>query len=122
MPLHRLLGGAWRGEIPAYASLFRYGHPDRVAERTRHALQAGFGQIKLHEVTVDVVAAAREAAGEDVPPMLDTNCPWTPAPAQNMIEQPWDYRLHWLEEPIPPRGLCQSWQAAIGHRHVTGCR
>ena len=102
LPLHRLLGGARRSEIPAYASLFRYGHPERVAERTRHASQAGFGQIKLHEVTAEAVAAARDAAGGDVPLMLDTNCPWTPAQAQNMIEQLRDYKLHWLEEPIFP--------------------
>ena len=41
LPLCRLLGGAAGRQIPVYASLFRYGDPERVAERTRRAIAEG---------------------------------------------------------------------------------
>ena len=102
LPLHRLLGGANRHRIPAYASLFRHGEPDVVAERTSAALADGYGHIKLHETTEPNVKAAREAAGDGVPIMVDTNCPWTPVQARQMADRLQPYDLHWLEEPIFP--------------------
>jgi len=102
LPLNRLLGGARRQSIPAYASLFRYGDPEQVAEHTARALADGFEWIKLHETTVPAVAAAREAAGADVPIMVDTNCPWTPQQALEMALAMKPYDLHWLEGPIFP--------------------
>ena len=102
LPLHRLLGGARRLEIPAYASLFRYGDPELVAERTRKALDDGYQQVKLHEITEAAVRAARDVAGPGVPLMVDTNCPWTPAQARDMAKRMSAYDLHWLEEPLFP--------------------
>ncbi|MCG8693554.1 MAG: mandelate racemase/muconate lactonizing enzyme family protein [Minwuiales bacterium] len=102
MPLHRLLGGAARNSIPAYASLFKYRDADVVAERTAGALADGYDYVKLHEIDEPEVAAAREAAGEGVPIMVDTNCPWTPAQAREMAARLKPYDLAWLEEPIFP--------------------
>jgi L-alanine-DL-glutamate epimerase-like enolase superfamily enzyme len=102
LPLSRLLGGESGGALPVYASLFKYQDPERVAERTLAALAAGFGAVKLHETGVREVAAARRAAGEDVPIMVDTNCPWTPVEAHRMALAMKPYDLHWLEEPIFP--------------------
>jgi len=102
LPLHRLLGGARRLEIPAYASLFKYNDPEVVAERTRAALDDGFRFVKLHETAEPEVRAAREAAGDGVPIMVDTNCPWTPHQALEMALALEPYDLTWLEEPIFP--------------------
>ncbi len=102
LPLHRLLGGAVRDEIPAYASLFKYRDAEVVADRTRAALADGYGYIKLHEIDEPEVRAAREAAGDGVPLMVDTNCPWTPAQAREMAFRMKPYDLTWLEEPIFP--------------------
>ncbi len=102
LPLHRLLGGAVRDEIPAYASLFKYRDAEVVAEGTRAALADGYGYIKLHEIDEPEVRAARETAGEGVPLMVDTNCPWTPAHAREMAFRLRPYDLTWLEEPIFP--------------------
>lgn len=101
-PLGEFLGGAGPREIPGYASLFRYGEPDVVAERTRAALAEGYRHIKLHEIREPEVAAAREAAGPEVPIMVDTNCPWSPAEAREMALRLKPYDLYWLEEPIFP--------------------
>ncbi len=102
LPLHRLLGGAGQATLPAYASLLKYRDPERVAERTRQAIGEGYNYIKLHETEEAEVRAAREAAGSDVPIMVDTNCPWTPEEARHMTLKLRQYDLHWLEEPIFP--------------------
>ena len=102
MPLYQLLGGAWRDSIPAYSSLFRYGEADLVAEKCKQSVEDGYAAVKLHEVTEECVAAAREALGPGVPLMVDTNCPWTPEEAREMALRFKPYDLKWLEEPIFP--------------------
>ena len=100
--LNRLLGGKPCDRLPAYASLIRYGEPDEVAAHVTRACEAGFRHIKLHEISVDAVAAAREAAGPDIAIMLDVNCPWTVAEALDTSKQLRPLNLAWLEEPIWP--------------------
>jgi len=102
VPLHRLLGGAARERIPAYASLFRYGDSEAVAERCHAALGDGYRYVKLHETTEPEVRAAREALGNGIPMMVDTNCPWTPEQARRAVEALAAYDIYWLEEPIFP--------------------
>ncbi len=102
LPVCRLIGGAHRSHIPSYASLFKYNDPEVIAEPTTAALAAGNGHIKLHEKTVREVAAARRAAGDGVPIMVDTNCPWTPVQAHEMALRLKPFDIYWLEEPIFP--------------------
>jgi len=106
LPLYRLLGGSPRADLPAYASLLRYGSAAAVAHYTEQALARGYRHIKLHEITVPEVRAAREAAGPEIPIMLDTNCPWTVGEAVAMARRLAPLDLHWLEEPVwPPENL-----------------
>jgi D-galactarolactone cycloisomerase len=106
LPLHRLLGGSARADLPAYASLLRYGAADAVKHYTEQALARGYGHIKLHEITVPEVKAARDVAGAGVPIMVDTNCPWTVAQAVEMARRLAPFDLTWLEEPVwPPENL-----------------
>ena len=101
-PVYELLGGATRPKIRAYASLRRYATPDDVATVCRQYVEQGFTMIKLHQIDVDSVRAAREAVGPDVELMLDTNCPWNLGEARAMARAFEPYRLFWLEEPIWP--------------------
>jgi len=87
LPLYRLLGGSPRADLPAYASLLRYGTAAAVTHYTAQALARGYRHIKLHEVTVPEIQAARDAAGPGVPIMVDTNCPWTVAEAVAMARR-----------------------------------
>jgi L-alanine-DL-glutamate epimerase-like enolase superfamily enzyme len=106
LPLHRLLGGGGRADLPAYASLLRYGTAKAVAHYTEQALARGYRFIKLHEITVPEVKAARDVAGAGVPIMVDTNCPWTVPQAIEMARRLGPLDLHWLEEPVwPPENL-----------------
>jgi len=102
LPLHRLLGGAQQREVEAYASLLRYGEPALVAKNAARAVADGYRSIKIHEIDVPQVRAAREAIGTDVALMCDTNCPWTVSRAIEMVEALKPFRLHWLEEPVWP--------------------
>ena len=106
LPLYRLLGGGARADLPAYASLLRYGKADAVARYTEQALGRGYRHIKLHEITVPEVKAARDVAGAGIPIMVDTNCPWTVREAIEMARRLTPFDLHWLEEPVwPPENL-----------------
>ena len=101
-PIHHLLGGRRKTRIPTYASLLRYGAPDLVARNAAKAVARGYSHIKLHESTVETVAAARSAVGAEVALMLDTNCAWTPDEAVAMAHRLEEYDLTWLEEPVSP--------------------
>jgi L-alanine-DL-glutamate epimerase-like enolase superfamily enzyme len=46
-----------------------------VGENVSRALHSGFRRLKLHEIEVDCVPVARDAAGDDIDIMLDVNCP-----------------------------------------------
>jgi D-galactarolactone cycloisomerase len=100
-PLYRLLGGTDRA-LPAYASLLRCSGPDTVAVSCARALAQGYRQIKLHEITVPAVQAARDAVGPDLTLMLDTNCPWSVDEALTTVTALRPFDLHWLEEPVWP--------------------
>ena len=102
MPLHRLLGGAQRMSLEAYASLLRYIDPDLVGERSAAASAEGFRWIKLHERTEEAVAASRRAIPPEAKLMVDTNCPWTLAEAIAKAEAFEPHDVHWLEEPLWP--------------------
>jgi len=102
VPLHRLLGGAYASEVEVYASLMRYGNVDDVVKAVRRAVDRGYRYVKLHEIGMDEIRAAVEAAGPDVKVMLDTNCPWTVSEAIRYSREMEPLGLHWLEEPVWP--------------------
>jgi L-alanine-DL-glutamate epimerase-like enolase superfamily enzyme len=102
LPLYRLLGGASRKEIPAYASFLRYGDPQVVHDLCEKAVGEGYTAIKLHERTPAAVAAARDGGGSEFDLMVDTNCPWTVQEAEQIAWAMEPNDLYWLEEPIWP--------------------
>jgi L-alanine-DL-glutamate epimerase-like enolase superfamily enzyme len=116
-PIHKLLGTNATRELTAYASLLRYGEADTVARMAARAAGEGYRFIKLHEIAVPEVKAARAAVGADVALMCDTNCPWSVAQATEMATAFRPFDLYWLEEPVwPPedyQGLAQVRQAGV---------
>jgi L-alanine-DL-glutamate epimerase-like enolase superfamily enzyme len=101
-PVYKMLGGSAQTELACYASLIRYSEPALVAHNVKRAVDAGFRRLKLHEITVEAVAAAREAAGDEVEITLDVNCPWSVREALDMAEKFRPFNLRWLEEPVWP--------------------
>ena len=101
LPLCRLLGGG-AADIACYASMVRYSDPSLVRASVRQAVKAGFGALKLHEIELSAIRAAREEAGADIELSLDVNCPWTLYEARQKVEKLKALDLKWLEEPLWP--------------------
>jgi L-alanine-DL-glutamate epimerase-like enolase superfamily enzyme len=101
VPLCRLLGGGV-ANLPCYASLIRYSDPPLLRGAVRHAIEAGFRTLKLHEAELPAVRAAREEAGPDIELTLDVNCPWTLNEARPIAAELKPLNLKWLEEPLWP--------------------
>jgi D-galactarolactone cycloisomerase len=102
LPLYRLLGGSPRRDLPAYASLLRYGEPGAVSHYVERALKRGYRHIKLHEISEAPIKAGRDAAGPGIPIMVDCNCAWTVGQAIDMAQRLKPLALKWLEEPVWP--------------------
>jgi L-alanine-DL-glutamate epimerase-like enolase superfamily enzyme len=101
-PLHRLLGGAARTEVDAYASLVHFGVPSVVAVKAAEAVAQGFRHVKLHESTVAAVAETRHAVGDEVSLMLDTNCAWSAEQGLDMAKDLAPFQLRWTEDAVWP--------------------
>ena len=72
MPLCRLLGGGVT-DLACCASMVRYSDPSLVRTSVREAIDARFGTLKLHEIDISAIRAAREEVGPDIELMLDVN-------------------------------------------------
>lgn len=111
VPVCKLLGGSSSSDLTCYASMIRYSDPSIVRANVRRVIQAGFRHLKLHEIELKVIRAAREEAGSDVEVALDVNSPWTLIEARMRTQELQELHLKWLEEPIwPPEnydGLAQ---------------
>lgn len=102
VPLHRLFTDKLRSHVPAYASLVRYADGEVAPNICRKALDMGFKDIKLHEVTIAEIAQCRQAIGYDVPLSTDVNCGWSIADTRAWLPKLAELQLAWLEEPIFP--------------------
>jgi L-alanine-DL-glutamate epimerase-like enolase superfamily enzyme len=114
-PVHRLLGGPTRTEIPAYASALGYSiEPERAADRAREFVRQGFRATKWFfrngpsdgrdgmVRNAQLVSAVRGAVGPDVDIMLDCWMSWDVPYTIAMAERLEDYEPRWLEEPVLP--------------------
>jgi len=97
-----LMDGPLRRDIDAYASLVRYHDPELVAQSSLRAVSEGYRELKLHEITLELVEASREAVGELVPLSVDVNCAWDEAFSRRAIPKLLELGVIWLEEPIFP--------------------
>src|SRR5207249_4796774 len=101
-PVYELLGGLCQSRLRVYASLLRYDTPSQVGQAVAATVALGHGAVKLHQVDVESVAAAREVAGDGIELMLDTNCPWAVEAAIRSGRALERFDLRWLEEPVWP--------------------
>ncbi len=103
LPLYRLLApDVAPRRVPFYASLVRYGDEELVVSTALAALAAGFTGLKLHEITLPEIEAARAAVGSGVPIAVDVNCNWSAEHAAALTPRLVDLGVAWLEEPVFP--------------------
>ncbi|PZW50491.1 D-galactarolactone cycloisomerase [Humitalea rosea] len=111
-PIHKLIGGAHRTEITAYATGLYFIDMDRLVEEAVEEAQKyvaqGFTAIKmkigLGDPRLDLkrVAAVREAIGPDVKLAVDANHCFTVPQAIRLGRAMEPLDLLWFEEPISP--------------------
>ena len=124
LPVHKLIGGAHRKEVRAYATGLYFIDMDRlVEEAVEEALDykaQGFRAIKmkigLGDPKLDFrrVKAVRDAIGPDIALAVDANHCFTVPQAIRLGRMLEDLDLLWFEEPISPEdhgGYVQVTQA-----------
>jgi L-alanine-DL-glutamate epimerase-like enolase superfamily enzyme len=113
VPLCKLLGGSYRDRVRAYASTLFRPTPDQMQSAVRQYLARGFRAIKFGYGVfrddlgrdIELVAAAREAAGPEVELMLDPAWFKPNITVRNTIElaeRLVPYGITWLEDCLHP--------------------
>jgi D-galactarolactone cycloisomerase len=115
VPVHRLLGGAFRTRVQPYATGFYrikgQGEAKRLAEEALRHFEAGFTlmKVKLGYGVADDIACMREIAraieGKPISLMVDTNHAYGRAEALRLGRALEQYDLRWYEEPVAPEDI-----------------
>jgi L-alanine-DL-glutamate epimerase-like enolase superfamily enzyme len=102
VPLAEHLGGCVKTELPAYASLVRYGEPSAVRAFAERAVGEGYETVKLHEIALDAIEAGRAGVGAALRLVTDVNCNWSIEQAEALMPEMKRLGLYWVEEPVFP--------------------
>ncbi|MCP9486411.1 MAG: mandelate racemase/muconate lactonizing enzyme family protein [Gaiellaceae bacterium MAG52_C11] len=111
-PVCELLGTPVRDRIRAYASMLMPDTPEETAERVSALKEQHFTAVKLGwgplgkdaDRDVELAAAAKEAAGDDVEILIDAGLGYV-ADADTAIRvarELEELEIYWLEEPFEP--------------------
>lgn len=106
-PLHRLLGGMGRREIPAYASSINWFDDAACEREIAAAIDAGFRSIKVKlgrpvAAARERVRLARRLAGDAVELSVDANWAYDLDDAVAVGRALADHGYAWFEEPLAP--------------------
>jgi galactonate dehydratase len=120
-PVYRLLGGAVRDKIKAYANGWYTVErtPGEFHEAAKSVLEKGYRALKFdpfgagfYEMEraeknriVELVEAVRDAVGPDVDIMIEMHGRFNPATAIEMTRELARFKPAWVEEPVPPENL-----------------
>jgi galactonate dehydratase len=115
-PVHELLGGAIRTELPAYANGWYDGleTPEEWGEGAADVIDRGYSALKFDpyensvrdisndelQLALDRVAAIREAVGEGPALMIEGHARLTPAEAIKIGSHLEEYNPTWFEAPV----------------------
>lgn len=111
LPIHKLLGGSYRGKVRAYASTLFRSTPEGMEEASRRYVDQGFTAVKFGwgvfgedtERDVQLVAAARRALGNrDLLVDAGWYVPRTPKEAIQMVRRLERFQPYLVEEPLSP--------------------
>jgi len=121
LPVYRLLGGAVRDKIKAYANGWYkvertpeefHAAAQRACARGYNALKfdpfgAGFYEMERAEKNrvISLVEAVRDAVGPDVEILIEMHGRFNPVTAIEMARELAPFKPGWLEEPVPPENL-----------------
>lgn len=107
MPIHRLLGGMGRTEVPCYAASVNWGDDPFMERELDRYLEKGFPRIKV-KVANPVKEACRrighlrKRAGDDIDLCVDANWAYSLEEAVEVGRALTDNNYFWFEEPLRP--------------------
>jgi D-galactarolactone cycloisomerase len=112
-PVHRLIGGAFRKEVKAYATGFYRPENftvDYAIDEARMHLSKGFRAFKLKigfgvVEDIEYIHALRGAVGPEIGIMADANSAYNAAAARRILYECEDVKLHFFEEPLAPEDI-----------------
>lgn len=120
-PVYRLLGGACRDKIKAYANgWYRvertpeefHAAAKRVIEKGYKALKfdpfgAGYYELSYEEKlkSISLVESVRDAVGPDVEILVEMHGRFSPYTAIEIAAELEQYKPSWVEEPVPPDNI-----------------
>ena len=114
-PVHKLIGGAFRESVQAYATGLYFIDMDRLIEEAVEEAQGyveeGFSAIKMKiglgspKLDIARVEAVRKAIGEEIRLMVDANHCFTVPAAIRLGRELEQLNVEWFEEPISPEDL-----------------
>ncbi|MEX2540737.1 MAG: mandelate racemase/muconate lactonizing enzyme family protein [Trueperaceae bacterium] len=113
LPVHTLLGGAFRKRVRAYASTLFGEDLASTADKARRCVDEGFTAVKFgwdpmgrdpdyDEALVDTI---RNAVGPRVDVLIDAGQCWDTKSAIQMARRFEPYDIYWLEEPLRPDNI-----------------
>ncbi|HEY3503375.1 MAG TPA: mandelate racemase/muconate lactonizing enzyme family protein [Actinocatenispora sp.] len=117
VPVYRLVGGACRDTVPVYANGWYTGprEPDAFAARAAETVAAGYPALKFdpfgagsgelsraeRRLSVDIVAAVRDAVGPEVELFVEGHARFVVHEAVALLDALAGYDIGWFEEPLP---------------------
>ena len=114
-PVHKLIGGAFRSEVQAYATGLYFTNMDRLVEEAVEEAEGyarqGFRAIKMKiglgaiERDYARVSAVRKAIGNDIRLMVDANHCYSVPNAIRLGRKLEALDIEWFEEPISPEDI-----------------
>ncbi|MBC7879607.1 MAG: mandelate racemase/muconate lactonizing enzyme family protein [Anaerolineales bacterium] len=120
-PVYRLLGGAVREKVKAYANGWYTVErtPEEFHKAAKQVIARGYQALKfdpfgagLYELTtrekhkaIELVEAVRAAVGPDVEIMIEMHGRFNPPTAIEMAHELAQFKPSWFEEPVPPENL-----------------
>ncbi|HLI88452.1 MAG TPA: mandelate racemase/muconate lactonizing enzyme family protein [Ktedonobacteraceae bacterium] len=127
-PVYKLLGGAVRDKIKAYANGWYTVErtPQEFHAAAKRALEKGYRALKFdpfgsgfYELeraekrkVIELVEAVRDAVGPDVEILIEMHGRFNPATAIEMAQELERFKPSWVEEPVPPENLAALKKAA----------
>ncbi len=140
-PIYQLLGGPVRDRIALYCHPYKPTSVETITASAREIVAAGFQAFKLDPMihnlpggnegyldgeisadaeaeAMDILAAARAAAGPKIEIMIDAHGLYNVPTAVRLANKMAAYNIHWFEEPVP----VESWKALKQVKEQVGVR
>ncbi|HEV7437742.1 MAG TPA: mandelate racemase/muconate lactonizing enzyme family protein [Pseudorhizobium sp.] len=122
MPIHRLLGGMGRTEVPCYAASVNWGDDAFMEKELDRYLEKGFPRIKVKianpvKDACKRISLLRKRAGDDIDLCVDANWAYTLEEAIEVGRALSDNNYFWFEEPLRPED--EAGYEELRHRCAT---